>query len=140
MLTTNLPTSSRTSGNCPSPECDFRFHAGFILTVLKLQIFAEPPAAEAYLRKRDNYAPFDKNGVIGCDHVRHTGGVFCANQRRHSGADCSARTAGVRTTSMSRRGLYMDARLLGVRRRCVLLGAPHLGACSARRRSLDDSL
>src|SRR5215467_4033623 len=59
---------------------------------------------------------------------------------RHFGDDWSPGAAGLYPAAMSRRRLYLDSGLLGVRSGGLLLGPRNVGAASHNRRALDARL
>src|SRR5580765_796224 len=69
-----------------------------------------------------------------------SGGRFCVGEHCNFGEHAAAGAAGLRAAGDSRAGLYMDAGLLGVGSRGLLLGAGCVGDAAVGRRAVDARL
>ncbi len=82
--------------------------------------------------------PLRSFSVIRTCSAGHVCGFVCPD--RHIGQDRAACPSGVRTAPLSGRGLYLDAWILGLCRRRLLLGAGYVGHGAGSRFPLDPGL
>src|ERR1700733_5945867 len=95
----------------------------------------------------DNFQTHDFQGILAWrDDSRESPDRGGGNARERAGGDRgldpdrTAAFADLRPAADARRGVYVDARLLGVWERRLLLGARHLDTAACRRGAVDASL
>jgi len=89
-------------------------------------------------RKLNEYFAFRSLLLARASHVGSTGRIFC--RRLHLRDNCAASAARLCAAALSRRRLYLDTWLLGLRPRRLLLGARNLGPAAGSGLPVDPRL